>query len=116
MGGVCLLHERGWHEEVESDKDAHEDLRMLAEAQLVKDKYNTDYYIFNNLLAAVWPFHTMLDAENPNSFYIIRGKETWVVVIAFIVPGTQSGLEARRIDPNNWQTLGWHQTHHQNSK
>ena len=53
MGGVCLLHERGWHEEVESDKDAHEDLRMLAEAQLVKDKYNTDYYIFNNLLAAV---------------------------------------------------------------
>lgn len=110
--GIRLLRGSGWREEGESEEDVQtelEDLSTRAEVrlgQLVKQKYNTDYYILDKFPAAVRPFYTMPDAENPkysNSFDIfVRGEE--------ILSGGQrlhsataleAALEARGIDSNS---------------
>jgi aspartyl/asparaginyl-tRNA synthetase len=46
---------------------------------LVKEKYNTDYYILDKFPLAIRPFYTMPDAEDPtlsNSYdFFMRGEE-----------------------------------------
>ncbi|TFK49883.1 aspartyl-tRNA synthetase, cytoplasmic [Heliocybe sulcata] len=80
--GIRLLREDGWKEEDGSELTDEEDLSTAAERRLgaiVKEKYNTDYYILDKFPAGVRPFYTMLDAENPkfsNSYdFFIRGEE-----------------------------------------
>ncbi|KAF7979700.1 hypothetical protein HWV62_41034 [Athelia sp. TMB] len=80
--GIKLLKESGWTEEDGEEIDEYEDLSRPAEVrlgQLVKEKFNTDYYILDKFPAEVRPFYTMPDPENPklsNSFDIfLRGEE-----------------------------------------
>ncbi|KZP05302.1 aspartyl-tRNA synthetase cytoplasmic [Athelia psychrophila] len=80
--GIRLLQESGWTEEDGEEIDEYEDLSRPAEVrlgQLVKEKYNTDYYILDKFPAEVRPFYTMPDPSNPklsNSFDIfLRGEE-----------------------------------------
>jgi elongation factor P--beta-lysine ligase len=109
--GMQILRESGWREEGEGGEDAQQELDDLSTraevrlGQLVKEKYNTDYYILDKFPAIVRPFYTMPDPENPkysNSFDIfVRGEE--------ILSGGQrlhsakaleASLEARGIDPH----------------
>ncbi|KIJ51289.1 hypothetical protein M422DRAFT_158559 [Sphaerobolus stellatus SS14] len=80
--GIKLLIESGWKEENGSEPTEFEDLSTKAEqrlGQLVKEKYNTDYYILDKFPLAARPFYTMPDAEDErfsNSFDIfVRGEE-----------------------------------------
>ena len=73
---VKLLREAGMK------MDDYQDLTSELEKKLgeiVKEKYNTDFYILDKFPAAVRPFYTMPDPENPlysNSFDIfLRGEE-----------------------------------------
>ncbi|CED82283.1 Putative cytochrome c oxidase, subunit COX19 [Phaffia rhodozyma] len=76
--GVQLLMDSGWDE----DPPDMDDLSTRAEVRLgalVKEKYNTDYYILDKFPVAARPFYTMPDADNPeitNSFDVfVRGEE-----------------------------------------
>lgn len=80
--GIRLLREDGWKEEDGTELTEEDDLSTAAERRLgaiVKEKYNTDYYILDKFPAVVRPFYTMPDAENPkfsNSYdFFIRGEE-----------------------------------------
>lgn len=83
--GVRMLRESGYLDEGEDEsalQKGMEDLTTRGEVrlgQLVKEKYNTDYYILDKFPAAVRPFYTMPDADDPtysNSFDIfVRGEE-----------------------------------------
>ncbi|EST07854.1 OB-fold nucleic acid binding domain, AA-tRNA synthetase-type [Kalmanozyma brasiliensis GHG001] len=80
--GVRLLVESGYVEEDGSIPKEDEDLSTRAEIRLggvIKEKYNTDYYILDKFPTSVRPFYAMEDKENPkvtNSFDIfIRGQE-----------------------------------------
>ncbi|CAL1708334.1 unnamed protein product [Somion occarium] len=79
--GIRMLQEAGFKEDGKEITD-EDDLSTAAErtlGHLVKEKYNTDYYILNKFPSSVRPFYTMPDPENPkfsNSFDIfIRGEE-----------------------------------------
>ncbi|KAF7965541.1 hypothetical protein HWV62_42902 [Athelia sp. TMB] len=81
-GGIKLLKESSWTEEDGEEIDDYEDLSHPAEVrwgQLVKEKFNTDYYILDKFPAEVRPFYKMLDPENPilsNSLDLfLRGEE-----------------------------------------
>ena len=37
--------------------------------RLIKEKYNTDFYILDKFPLAIRPFYTMPDAKNPVSFF-----------------------------------------------
>jgi len=76
-----MLKESGWEEE-EEELDEYEDLSRKAErrlGELVKKKYNTDYYILDQFPLEVRPFYTMASPKDPklsNSFDIfVRGEE-----------------------------------------
>ncbi|PWY98511.1 aspartyl-tRNA synthetase [Testicularia cyperi] len=80
--GVRLLKESGYVEEDGSIPKEDEDLHTRAEirlGELIKEKYNTDYYILDKFPSSVRPFYAMEDPENSkvtNSFDIfIRGQE-----------------------------------------
>lgn len=80
--GVRILRESGFVEEDGSLPKEDEDLNTRAEirlGELIKEKYNTDYYILDKFPSSVRPFYAMEDKENPkvtNSFDIfIRGQE-----------------------------------------
>ncbi|KAK5075439.1 aspartate--tRNA ligase dps1 [Lithohypha guttulata] len=80
--GARLLSESGWKNDDGSPQSEYEDLSTRAERELgrlVKEKYNTDYYILDKFPASARPFYTMPDAENSkltNSFdFMIRGQE-----------------------------------------
>lgn len=84
--GVKMLRESGYRDEGETDEQfaagTMEDLSTRGEVrlgQLVKEKYNTDYYILDKFPTAVRPFYTMPDADDPthaNAFDIfVRGEE-----------------------------------------
>ncbi|KZT18358.1 aspartyl-tRNA synthetase cytoplasmic [Neolentinus lepideus HHB14362 ss-1] len=80
--GIQLLKESGWKEEDGTELTDEDDLSTAAERRLgeiVKQKYNTDYYILDKFPAGVRPFYTMLDSENrkfSNSYdFFIRGEE-----------------------------------------
>ncbi|KAG8905690.1 aspartate--tRNA ligase dps1 [Tulasnella sp. 403] len=74
--GLALLRENG------VDLPEFEDLNTENErflGKLVRDKYDTDYYILDKFPAAVRPFYTMPDAADPNysnSYdFFMRGEE-----------------------------------------
>ncbi|KAK9378778.1 aspartyl-tRNA synthetase [Kockiozyma suomiensis] len=74
--GIAMLREAG------RDLPELEDLNTDNErflGQLVKDKYDTDFYILDKFPAAARPFYTMPDAEDPNysnSYdFFMRGEE-----------------------------------------
>lgn len=80
--GVRILRESGYVEEDGSLPKEDEDLHTRAEirlGELIKEKYNTDYYILDKFPTSVRPFYAMEDKENSkvtNSFDIfIRGQE-----------------------------------------
>lgn len=80
--GAKLLNDSGWKNDDGSQQSEYEDLSTRAEKELgrlVKEKYNTDYYILDKFPASARPFYTMPDAENPkitNSYdFMIRGQE-----------------------------------------
>ena len=39
--------------------------------RLIKEKYNTDFYILDKFPLAIRPFYTMTDAKNPVSFFLL---------------------------------------------
>ncbi|KAF8578496.1 aspartyl-tRNA synthetase, cytoplasmic [Ramaria rubella] len=80
--GVQLLRDSGWTEEDGSTPGDYDDLSTKGEqrlGQLVKEKYNTDYYILDKFPLGVRPFYTMPDFEDgrlSNSFdFFLRGEE-----------------------------------------
>ncbi|KAI0017386.1 hypothetical protein F4780DRAFT_608997 [Xylariomycetidae sp. FL0641] len=80
--GVQLLNSSGWLEDDGKPASDNEDLGTRAEirlGQLIKEKYNTDYYILDKFPTSARPFYTHLDAEDEkvtNSFDIfVRGQE-----------------------------------------
>jgi ergosteryl-3beta-O-L-aspartate synthase len=79
--GLQMLFESGFVEE-NGQPPKYEDLSRAAElrlGQLVKAKFNTDYYILDKFPASARPFYTMpdpTDSRASNSFDIfIRGQE-----------------------------------------
>jgi hypothetical protein len=80
--GVKLLRESGYKKEDGSEVEEDEDFDTPTEkylGKLVKEKYNTDYYILDKFPSEVRPFYTMPDPEDKkwsNSFDIfVRGQE-----------------------------------------
>lgn len=74
--GITMLREAGFDASYDEDiSTPHE----KALGKLVKDKYDTDFYIMDKYPLAVRPFYTMPDPENPklsNSYDLfIRGEE-----------------------------------------
>ena len=79
--GVKLLREAGHKHEDGTELADDEDFDTPTEkrlGRLVKEKYNTDYYILDKFPTAVRPFYTMPDPEDArysNSFDIfVRGQ------------------------------------------
>lgn len=80
--GIKMLNESGWRTEKGEELPDNEDLATRDEIQLgklVKDRYNTDYYILDKFPASARPFYAMPDPYNANytnSFDIFcRGQE-----------------------------------------
>lgn len=80
--GVRMLREAGYREEDGSEPSEFEDLATRAEirlGQLVKQKYNTDYYVLDKFPRSARPFYTLpdpKDSRRTNSFDIfVRGQE-----------------------------------------
>ncbi|KAI9738705.1 MAG: hypothetical protein M1834_008210 [Cirrosporium novae-zelandiae] len=80
--GIQLLRDSGWKDDNGNEPSYLEDLSTRSEirlGQLVKEKYNTDYYILDKFPTSARPFYTMPDPHDPNitnSFDIfLRGQE-----------------------------------------
>lgn len=76
--GIDLLRNEGGRTELLYNDDlGTSDEKLLG--KIVLEKYNTDFYILDKFPAAVRPFYTMLDAEDPqvsNSYdFFMRGEE-----------------------------------------
>lgn len=78
---VQMLRDSGWTDEGE-EIDFFEDFSTRTErrlGELVKEQYNTDYYILDKFPASARPFYTMPDPNDPrrsNSCdFFIRGEE-----------------------------------------
>ncbi|CAK7272570.1 aspartate--tRNA ligase dps1 [Sporothrix epigloea] len=79
---VELLNASGWRDDQGNEALPTEDLSTPAEirlGQVIKEKYNTDYYIIDKFPRSARPFYTHLDkndANYTNSFDIfLRGQE-----------------------------------------
>ncbi|CAK7211673.1 aspartate--tRNA ligase dps1 [Sporothrix bragantina] len=79
---VGLLNASGWTDDQGNEASPTEDLSTPAEIQLgqvIKEKYNTDYYIIDKFPRSARPFYTHLDKNDSNytnSFDIfLRGQE-----------------------------------------
>ncbi|CAK7273902.1 aspartate--tRNA ligase dps1 [Sporothrix epigloea] len=79
---VELLNASGWRDDQGKEALPAEDLSTPAEIRLgevIKEKYNTDYYIIDKFPRSARPFYTHLDESDPaytNSFDIfLRGQE-----------------------------------------
>lgn len=79
---IGLLNASGWRDEQGNEASPLEDLSTPAEirlGQVVKAKYNTDYYILDKFPRSARPFYTHLDNNDDNytnSFDIfLRGQE-----------------------------------------
>lgn len=80
--GAKMLTESGWLNDDGKPQSAMEDLSTRAERELgrlVKERFNTDYYILDKFPASARPFYTMPDADDSNltnSFdFMVRGQE-----------------------------------------
>ncbi|KAG2733849.1 hypothetical protein G9P44_003374 [Scheffersomyces stipitis] len=100
--GITMLREAG--KEVDDFEDLSTENEKLL-GKLVRDKYDTDFYILDKFPLAVRPFYTMPDPEDPrysNSYdFFMRGEE--------ILSGAQrihdpalltERLTAHEVDPN----------------
>nr|CCA27311.1 aspartyltRNA synthetase putative [Albugo laibachii Nc14] len=89
--GVKMLHEAGAEQNSEDDLSTENEKWL---GRLVKEKYDTDFYILNKYPLAVRPFYTMPDSEDTrwsNSYDImIRGEE--------IVSGAQRVHDAKLLE------------------
>ncbi|KAK8218215.1 aspartyl-tRNA synthetase [Phyllosticta capitalensis] len=79
---IRLLNESGWRDDDGNPLPENEDMGTRDEIQLgkvIKEKYNTDYYIIDKFPVSARPFYTMPDPDNSevtNSFDIfLRGQE-----------------------------------------
>lgn len=79
---IRMLNETGWRDDQGKPLPENEDLGTRDEIQLgkvIKEKYNTDYYILDKFPVSARPFYAMPDPYNPdvtNSFDIfLRGQE-----------------------------------------
>lgn len=80
--GIKMLNESGWRNEHGQELSDQEDLGTRDEirlGELVKEKFNTDYYIMDKFPAAARPFYAMpdpIDNRFTNSYDIfVRGQE-----------------------------------------
>lgn len=80
--GIKMLNESGWLNEDGKQLPLDEDLGTRDEirlGELVKEKYDTDYYVLDKFPRSARPFYTMPDADDDrftNSFdMFIRGQE-----------------------------------------
>lgn len=80
--GIRMINESGWRNENGELLPEDEDLGTRDEiylGKLVKEQYNTDYYILDKFPAGARPFYAMPDPNDPrytNSFDIfLRGQE-----------------------------------------
>ncbi|KAJ6522000.1 hypothetical protein B0H19DRAFT_1277545 [Mycena capillaripes] len=80
--GIAMLREAGWTEEDGSEPSEGEDLSTPAEKKLgalVKEKYDTDFYILDKFPLAVRPFYTMPDPDDDtysnSADFFLRGQE-----------------------------------------
>jgi ergosteryl-3beta-O-L-aspartate synthase len=96
---VQMLTDSGWLNEDGEPVSPLEDLATRDEirvGELVKEKYNTDYYILDKFPRSARPFYTMPDAEDDrytNSFDIfVRGQE--------IISGGQRIHESKLLEEN----------------
>ena len=79
---IQLLNDSGWRDDAGEPLPLDEDLGTKDEIQLgrvIKEKFNTDYYIIDKFPTSARPFYTMPDPNNPtytNSFDVfVRGQE-----------------------------------------
>lgn len=74
--GIAMLREAG--KEVDDFEDLSTENEKLL-GKLVREKYNTDFYILDKFPLAIRPFYTMPDSEDPrysNSYdFFMRGEE-----------------------------------------
>ncbi|RLV90082.1 Aspartate--tRNA ligase cytoplasmic [Spathaspora sp. JA1] len=100
--GIAMLREAG--KEVDDFEDLSTENEKLL-GKLVREKYDTDFYILDKFPLAVRPFYTMPDSEDPrysNSYdFFMRGEE--------ILSGAQrihdpellkQRMQAHEVDPN----------------
>ncbi|KAJ7731776.1 aspartyl-tRNA synthetase cytoplasmic [Mycena metata] len=80
--GIAMLREAGWTEEDGSEPSEEDDLSTPAEKKLgalVKEKYETDFYILDKFPLAVRPFYTMPDPDDEtysnSADFFLRGQE-----------------------------------------
>lgn len=80
--GVQILNDSGWENDNGKQQSEGEDMPTQAErrlGELIKAKFETDYYILDKSPTTARPFHTMLDPHNDkvtNSFdFLVRGQE-----------------------------------------
>ncbi|THV07279.1 Aminoacyl-tRNA synthetase [Dendrothele bispora CBS 962.96] len=80
--GVRMLTESGWRGDDGEPLSEYEDLGTRDEirlGELVKEKYQTDFYVLDKFPAEARPFYAMLDSEDDrltNSFdMFVRGQE-----------------------------------------
>ncbi|ONH67869.1 Aspartate--tRNA ligase, cytoplasmic [Cyberlindnera fabianii] len=76
--GIELLRTKGGKTDIDEFEDlSTEDEKLLG--RLVREKYDTDFYILDKFPLAIRPFYTMPDAEDPrysNSYdFFMRGEE-----------------------------------------
>ncbi|KAJ5721870.1 uncharacterized protein N7483_009804 [Penicillium malachiteum] len=97
--GIKMLNDSGWRSEDGNELPLDEDLATRDEirlGQLVKEKYDTDYYILDKFPRGARPFYTMPDPEDDrftNSFdMFVRGQE--------IVSGGQRIHDANMLEAN----------------
>lgn len=107
MDGIALLKEAGI--DVSEQERFENDLTTAMEKQLgqiIREKYDTDFYVLDKFPTAVRPFYTKADPEDPrfsNSYdFFMRGEE--------IMSGSQrihdvneleASMRAKGIDPNS---------------
>ncbi|KAJ5584655.1 uncharacterized protein N7459_004455 [Penicillium hispanicum] len=80
--GIKMLNESGWRDENGKPLPEDEDLATRDEirlGELVKEKYDTDYYVLDKFPRGARPFYTMPDPDDDrytNSFdMFVRGQE-----------------------------------------
>lgn len=96
---IQLMNDSGWLNEDGEQLSPLEDLGTRDEirlGQLIKEKYQTDYYILDKFPRSARPFYTMPDPEDPrytNAFDIfVRGQE--------IISGSQRIHDPRMLEDN----------------
>ncbi|KAH7101377.1 aspartyl-tRNA synthetase [Auriculariales sp. MPI-PUGE-AT-0066] len=92
--GIQMLREAGWTDDSEDEDISTAGERLLG--KLVKEKYNTDYYILDKFPVNARPFYTMPDSKDSrftNAFDIfLRGQE--------ILSGSQRIHDAAHLERN----------------